>query len=114
MGALLVLGRRSEFLGCFLERKADSSPPHTPIGGGQGHVKPWMPRGVLQTHSLTWEANGVKCWVLPRRGELAALPGATRAERTDDDDDDNLMAVVTAMAVPPAICLRRFSTLAAH
>lgn len=73
-----------------------------------------MPRGVLQTHSLTWETNGVKCWVLPRRGELAALPGATRAERTEDDGDDNLMAVVTAMAVPPAICLRRFSTLAAH
>lgn len=79
MGALWVLGMRSEFLGCFLERKADSSPPH-PIDGGQGHIKPWMPPGSFKPTALTWERNGVKCWVLPRSGALAVLPGATRAE----------------------------------
>lgn len=43
--------------------------------------------------------------MLPRSGELAECT---------DDDDDNVMVVVTAMAMPPPICLRHFSTLAAH
>lgn len=79
---------RNEFLGCFPERKADSSPTEV-----EGHIKPsgWMPRVSFKPRTGLGKRNNknVGCFPGMRSWQFSLEPPVLHCECTDTSNDED-------------------------